>query len=43
VLLLGTVVGGRFGYAIAKARDLNADTFDGMYMHECVTCICVTC
>jgi hypothetical protein len=28
VLLLGTVVGGRFGYAIAKARDLNADTFD---------------
>ena len=30
VVLLGTAAGGRFGYAVAKAKDLNADSFDGM-------------
>ena len=29
-MLIGSVVGGRFGHAIAKANDLNGDSFDGM-------------
>ena len=31
-VLIGSVVGGRFGHAIAKANDLNGDSFDGMYV-----------
>jgi hypothetical protein len=32
-VLTGPVVGGRFGHAIAKANDLNGDSFEGMYVY----------
>ena len=32
MFLLGTIAGGRFGHAVAKAKDLNGDSFDGVYI-----------